>query len=468
MRPLFGWKRADGTRRYREAYIEIPKKNGKSTLAAGVALFLLFADGEVGAEVYSAAGDKEQARIVFRDATGMRAASAELRRRSRAYKDTIVSHLTASRYQVLSADAPTKHGLNAHGIVFDELHVQPNRELWDTLTTGGAARRQPLTIALTTAGVDRRSICWEKHDYALKVRDGEVEDLAFLPVVYAADEADDWRDPTVWAKANPNLGVSVKPDWFRDQVTKAEESLAYLNTFKRLHLNLWTESVIRWLPPDRWLACAGAGDRAALEGRSCFAGLDLSTTTDVTALVLLFPGADGVYDILPFFWAPSAALRLRARRDRVPYDVWAQQGHLEATEGNVVDYDVIRERVRDLADRYRITEIAYDRWNASQLVTQLQGDGATLVPFGQGFQSMSAPCKELEKLVIGAKLRHGNHPVLSWMAANTVLVTDAADNWKPAKNKSKERIDGIVALLMALGRAMVQEPPSEPRITVIG
>ena len=469
VRPLFGWKRADGTRRYREAYIEIPKKNGKSTLAAGIALFLLFADGEMGGEVYSAAGDKDQARIVFNDAKLMRGASAELRKRSRAYRDTLVVHATASRYQVLSADAPTKHGLNPHGILFDELHVQPTRELWDTLTTGGAARRQPLIVAITTAGYDRHSLCWEKHDYAMKVRDGSVTDPAFLAVIYAAGEQDDWREPATWAKANPNLGVSVKIEYFRDQLKKAEESLAYLNTFKRLHLNIWTESLTRWLPPDRWAACGGAVDAAALAGRRCYAGLDLSTTTDITAFELLFPpeDAEGLWILLSHFWCPEAAIQLRARRDRVPYDIWVQERVLMATAGDVVDYDVVRTGVRELALRYRIQEIAYDRWNASQLVTQLQEDGATMTPFGQGFASMSAPTKELEKLIIGEKLRYGDHSILRWMAANVVLAKDAADNWKPAKNKSTGRIDGMVAAIMALGRAMTRPEHGEPRISVL-
>jgi phage terminase large subunit-like protein len=462
IRPLFGWKRADGTRRYREAYIEVPKKNGKSTLAAGIALYMLFADGEIGAEVYSCAGDKDQARIVFNDAKLMRAMSPELRKRSRAYKDAIAVLPTASKYQVLSSDAPTKHGLNPHAILFDELHVQPNRELWDTVTTGVAARRQPLIVAITTAGYDRASLCWEKHDYALKVRDGSIADPHFLAVIYAASEQDDWRDPATWAKANPNYGLSVKPEYFLGQIKKAEDSLAYLNTFKRLHLNLWTESLTRWLPPDGWQACGGLVDADALAGRPCYAGLDLSTTTDLTAFALLFPPAAGeaLWSLLTYFWCPEAMIRRRSQRDRVPYDVWAREGFLRSTPGDVVDYDIVRSDIRALGTRYRIHEIAYDRWNASQLVTQLQEDGARLTPFGQGFASMSAPTKDFEKLIVGQKLRHGDQPVLRWMAANVVLAKDAADNWKPTKAKSTGRIDGVVASIMALGCALRQGGPS--------
>ena len=480
VRPLFGWKRVvDGVpraqwpRRYREVYIEVPKKNGKSTLAAGIALYLLAADKEQGAEVYSAAGDKDQAAIIFEVAKSMRLASTELRKRSRAYKSSIVVHTLNASYKVLSSDAPTKHGLNPHGIVFDELHVQPNRELWDTLTTGVAARSQPVTVALTTAGYDRHSICWEKHEYALKVLDGSIDDPTFLAVVYAADEKDDWRDPAVWAKANPGLGTSVTVEYMHAQVMKAEASLAYLNTFKRLHLNIWTENLVRWLDAEKWKACNGRTPLDDLAGRECWAGLDLSTTTDITALALLFPPEDeaaGAYDVLVYLWAPEESIRLRSQRDRVPYDIWEQQGHLMKTEGNVVDYDVIRGFIRDeLAVRYRIREIAYDRWNASQLVTQLSEDGATMVPFGQGFASMNMPTKELETLVNAGRLRHGGHPALSWMAGNVVLQKDPTDNWKPAKNKSSGRIDGVVATIMALGRAIAKEPAApEPRITVLG
>lgn len=458
VRPLFGWKRPDGTRRYREAYVEIPKKNGKSSLAAGIALYLLFADGEPGAEVISAAGDKDQARIVFGDAKAMRAASAELRKRSKAYKDSIVVHATGSTYRAVSSDAPTKHGINPHGIMFDELHVQSDRELWDTLVTGIASRRQPLAVALTTAGYDRRSLCWEKHEYARKILEGSLEDPAFLAVIYAADAAADWRAPATWRKANPNLNVSVKESYLRDQVRKAEESLPYQNTFRRLHLNVWTEQAQRAIDMDSWNAGAEPLDVEALRGRRCFAGLDLASTTDVAAFVLLFPPLteDEPYQIVSRFWVPAENLVARVKRDRVPYDVWMQQGLLEATEGNVIDYDVIRQRIREDGDRFDIREIAFDRWGAVQLTTQLQGDGFTVVPIGQGFHGMAAPTKEFLSLVAARRLVHGGHPVLRWMASNVSVKQDAAGNLKPDKGASAEKIDGVVALIMALARAIVQ------------
>lgn len=454
IRPLFGWKRADGTRRYRTAYIQIPRKAGKSTLAAGIALYLLMADGEPGAEVYSAAADREQAAIVFEMAKNMAEASEPLRKRVQPFKRALTVPSTASSYKVLSSEAYTKHGLSAHGIVVDEVHVLPDRELWDVLTTSTGARRQPLTVAITTAGFDRHSLCFELYDYGCKVRDGIIDDPAFLPVIYEAEPDDDWKSPQTWRKANPGFGVSVKEEYFAAECAKAQQMPTYENTFKRLLLNIWTEQDTRWLPMDAWDACGG--ELPDLEGRPCYAGLDLSTTTDITALVLAFPIGPTVY-LLPFFWVPQEGIHKRAKRDRVPYDVWVRQGHIEATAGSVIDYDAIRAKINALAERFNIREIAVDRWNATQLATQLTGDGFEIVAFGQGYASMSAPCKELEKRVLGREINHGNNPVLRWMASSVSVTMDPAGNMKADKAKSSERIDGIVAALMALGRVIAND-----------
>jgi len=452
IRPLFGWKRSDGTRRYRTAYIEIPRKSGKSTLCAGIALYLLFADGEPGAEVYSAAADREQAAIVFEMAREMAQARPALRDRAKFYKRAIVVPNTMSSYKVLSAEAYSKHGLNASGIIFDELHAQPSRELWDVLTTSTGARRQPLVCAITTAGYDRHSICYEQHDYAVKVRDGIIKDDAFLPVIFAADEGADWTSPETWARAHPGLGVSLKAEYMAAECEKARQLPSYENTFKRLLLNIWTEQDTRWLPLETWDAAACAAPD--LTGCECFAGLDLASTTDVAALVLLFPVGGKLY-VRPHFWVPQDRIRGRTSRDRVPYDVWVREGLIEATDGAVIDYDVIRRRIGELSEQYRIREIAIDRWNSTQLATQLQGDGFTVIAFGQGFASMAAPTKELERRLIGRELAHDGNAVLRWMASNVTVAQDPAGNMKPDKAKSTEKIDGIVALVMALGRQMV-------------
>ncbi len=455
IRPLFGWKRADGTRRYRTAFIMIPRKAGKSTLAAGIGLYLLFADGEPGAEVYSAAADRDQAGIVFEMARGMVAACPMLSKRAEAFKRAITVPSTASSYKVLSSDAYTKHGLSASGIIFDEVHAQPDRELWDVLTTSVGARRQPLTVAITTAGYDRHSLCFELYDYACKVRDGVIDDPAFLPVIYEAEQGDDWKSPATWRKAHPGIGVSVKEEFFEAECAKAQHLAAYQNTFRRLYLNQWTEQADRWISLDTW--DANDTELPDLEGRECFAGLDLASTTDVAALVLAFPVGDRLY-LLPKFWIPADGMRRRIERDRVPYDAWVRDGWVEKTDGATTDYDVIRARINTLGERYKIRDVAIDRWNATQLGTQLQSDGFAVFGFGQGMASMSAPMKELERRLLGGTIGHGGNPVLRWMASNMAATQDAAGNIKPDRTKSTNRIDGIVAAIMAIGRLMVAEP----------
>ena len=452
IRPLFGWKRTDGTRKYRTAYIEIPRKNGKSSLCAGLALYLLLADGEQGGEVYSAAVDRAQAAIVFEAAKQMLVASPALRNRAQPYKRSIVVLGTASKYEVLSADAPSKHGLNASGIVFDELHAQPNRELWDVLTTSTGAREQPLVIAITTAGYDRNSICWEQHEYARRVQSGVIDDPSFFSYIVAADEEDDWRDPKVWAKANPSLGVTITKEYLETEAKRAMEVPAYQNTFRRLHLNQWTQQESRALDIAAWDASAGLVLPERLKGRACFGGLDLASTTDIAALTILFPDADG-YEVLPFFWIPEENMREREARDRVPYSTWVRQGFVAATPGNVIDYAAIRQKINALGGIYNIREIGHDPWNATQVALELDGDGFKMIPIRQGFQSMSPPTKELLRLVMAKKLTHGGNPVLRWMADNLAVKQSPEGNVKPDKDKSMAKIDGIVALIMAIDRA---------------
>lgn len=449
VRDVFGWKRPDGTRKYRTVFIAVPRKAGKTTLAAGLALYCLYADGEAGGQVINAAADRQQASLCFDAAQGMVRAEPVLNERSQVYRRSIVVPNTGSAYYAISSEAGTKHGLNCSYIGADELHAWPDRDLWDVLTTSTGARRQPLTVVTTTAGYDRHSICYEQWDYAIKVRDGLIEDDTFYPAIFAADEGDDWTDPDVWKKAHPGLGISVSMDYFEQEAAKARALPSYENTFRRLLLNQWTESDVRWLSIDAWDACND--ELPDLEGATCYAGLDLSSTTDITALVLAFP-IDGKVYLMPFFWVPQEALAARTRRDRVPYDVWARDGLIETTPGAVIDYDVIRARINELSERYHIKEIAIDRWNAAQLSTQLSGDGFEMVGFGQGFASMGSPTKELERLIIGKEIAHDGNPVMRWMASNVSVETDAAGNMKPSKKKSTERIDGIVASIMAIGR----------------
>lgn len=435
----------------------IPTHN--STLSAGLALYFLFADGEPGAEVYCAAADRDQAHIVFDEARAMVEASKALSQYSQVFKRSIVIPRTRSTYRVLSADAYTKHGLNAHGIVFDELHAQPNRELWDVLNTSTGARRQPMMVMITTAGVyDPESICWEQHEYARQVLDGTIDDPSFFAYIAAADDDDDWADPVVWAKANPGLGVTIKLDYLETESRRAQASPAYQNTFRRLHLNQWTAQEERWLDLAAWNACARP--RPDLAGRTCFGGLDLASTTDIAAFVLCFAPEDAgePYWLLPHFWIPSDSLVERVRRDRVPYDAWLRDGLVTATPGNVIDYYYIEQTIRQLALEYDIQEIAFDRWGATALYQRMEEARQTMVQFGQGFASMSPPMKEFLKLVLSQGVAHDGNPVLRWMADNVVARMDPAGNIKPDKARSRNKIDGIVASIMALDRALRHTP----------
>lgn len=453
---LFGWKRPDGMRRYREVFIYIPRKNGKSLLVAGIAVYMLFCDNELGAEIYSASGDEDQASLCFDMAKVMVAHDVELARRAKIYGKSITFESQGSSYKPLTSVAETKHGLNVHCALIDELHIMPDRDLVDVIETSTGARDQPLLVYTTTADYGRKSICNEKHDLASKVRDGIISNPALLPAIYEASKEDDWTDPKIWAKANPNLGVSLKLDYMTAQCQKAKETPGYENVFKRLHLNIITEQASRWLQMAKW-------DEAApipvpdLAGKPCFAGLDLASTTDIAAFAMVFPLPDGSYAPVMRFWIAEDNARQREKKDRVTYPLWASQGLITLTPGNVIDYDIIRRDINQLKESYDIQEIAIDRWSATQITTQLGGDGFKMVPFGQGFASLSAPTKEFEKLVISLKFLHAGHPVLRWMASNVAVEMDAAGNLKPSKDRSTEKIDGIVACIMGLGRALVRD-----------
>ena len=459
IRDLFGTLKPNGYRQFNTAYIEIPKKQGKSELAAAVALLLTCGDGEERAEVYGCAADRQQAAIVFDVAADMVRMCPALSKRVKilASQKRLIYTPTNSFYQVLSAEAYSKHGFNIHGVVFDELHTQPNRKLFDVMTKGsGDARMQPLYFLITTAGTDTHSICYETHQKAKDIIEGRKIDPTFYPVIYGADESDDWTDPKVWKKANPSLDITVGIDKVKAACESAKQNPGEENAFRQLRLNQWVKQAVRWMPMEKWDKCAFAVDEDELEGRVCYGGLDLSSTTDITAFVLVFPPLDeqDKYIILPYFWIPEDNLTLRVNRDHVPYDMWERQGYLQTTEGNVVHYGFIEQFIEKLGERFNIREIAFDRWGAVQMVQNLEGMGFTVVPFGQGFKDMSPPTKELMKLVLEQKIAHGGHPVLRWNMDNIYIRTDPAGNIKADKEKSTEKIDGAVATIMALDRAI--------------
>lgn len=460
---LFGWVREDGLRRFRTAYLEVCRKNGKTQLAAGVGLYLLDADGEPGAEIYTAATKRDQARIAHAEATRMVKAAPLLRRRMRVVKDNINIPQTAAKFEPLGRDSDSLDGLNVHGVIADEVHAWRGRDMWDVLETATGARRQPLMLAITTAGYDRTSFCWEMHDYTQKVLSGVVDDDSHFGTIYAIDEGDDWQDARCWAKANPNLGVSVKPDDLERKAAKAKEMPSALNAFLRLHLDVWTQAESRWMDPDAWRACGLPVDAEGLRGRTCFGGLDLSSTTDISAFVLVFPPSvdDEPYQVLPRFWIPAESMRKRSHDDGVPYDAWVRSGWMRTTPGDVIDYDFIVAEIDELAQQYDIGEIAFDRWGATKMIQELQGQGMTVIQFGQGYASMSAPMKELERLTLAHRIAHGGNVPLAWMMDNVVAEQDAAGNLKPSKARSREKIDGVVALIMALDRATRHDPEND-------
>lgn len=464
---MFGWVQQDDqgrtVRRFREVFIYVPRKNGKTPFCAGICLYVLFEDGEAGAQIVSAAAKRDQAALLFRHARGMVDRDMELTAKSQIFggvgqRAIQLKADPASGYKVISAEAGGEHGGNLHLGIVDELHAQPNRDLVDVLQTSMASenRAQPLLVYITTADFNRPSICNEKHDYACKVRDGVFNDSRFLPVVFEVPRDADWTNPDVWSLANPNVGVSVSREYLERECKRAQETPTYENTFKRLHLNMQTEQDVRWLPMEKWDALCTDDPvlwreeaMDILAGRPCTGGLDLSTTQDLTAFVLYF-NTEEHCTLLPFFWCPRDGAQQRERRDRVPYLTWEKQGFIKLTDGNVIDYDVVREDINKLGKVFNITKIARDPWNSSQITNQLMGDGFEMIDCGQGFKSLSEPSKELERLIIGSQLDHGNNPILRWNASNAAADTDAAGNIKPSKKKSTQRIDGIAATVMSI------------------
>lgn len=465
IRDIFGIVKPDGNRQFRTAFVEICKKVGKSELAAAVALYLLYADNEPSAEVYGAAADRQQASIVFDVAKQMVEMSPALMKRSKLMGATkrIVNYSNAGYYQVLSAEVGGKHGFSVSGLVFDEIHTQPNRQLYDVLTKGSSdARQNPLHFIITTAGNDRHSIAYELHTKAVDILEGRRVDPTFYPVVYGLKDDEDWEDEANWYKVNPSLGYTVDIERLRDAYREAKQNPADEITFKWLRCNMWVSSTVAWIPDAIYMRGNEPIDMDALAGRDCYAGLDLSSTGDITALVLIFPPRDEEekYVLLPYFWIPEETIPRRVKANSVPYDIWEKQGYIMSTEGNVIHYDFIEKFIMDLSEKHHILEIAVDRWNATQMIQNLEGEGFTIVPFGQGFSSMSAPTKEFYRLLMEGRIIHGGNPVLRWMAGNVVIDTDPAGNIKVTKAKSKEKIDGIVAAIMALDRCIRQEGQS--------
>ena len=464
IKPIFGWKDENGLRKYRQVYIEIPRKNGKSNLCASLGLLMLFADNERGAEIYSAAADRGQAGIVFEIAKQMILQNPELEKRAKVYRNSIVNPSKGSFYKAISSDSKTKHGFNSSCVIIDEAHCLPNRDLYDTLVTSTGARKEPLVISITTAGYDKNSICWELHDYAIKVRDKIIVDEHFLPLIYAADAEDDFTLEETWKKANPGYGTIIKKEYLERECKKAQDITAYEATFRRLHLCQWTSNETKWISDEAWMENNLAPiNLEELKGRPCYAGLDLASIRDLTALTLAFPMDDGTINILPYFFSPLETAYMRSRKDKVDYPGWAKDGFMELTPGSVTDYEWVKAKILEVAELYDLKALAFDRWNSSTLIHQLMDEGIPCEPWGQGWVSMTAPCREIERLVLEKQLNHAGHPVLRWNMANLQVKVDPSNNIRFDKAKSQDKIDGAVGMAMAIGVWMNSDEPEDSR-----
>ena len=454
---LFGWRRADNTRRFRTSYKEIARKNGKTTECALKALGHLILDKEPGAQVYFAATKEEQARIGFGDAQEIIKASPKLKSHYKIYTKSVT--FGNSFIKPIGSDSNTSDGFDPSYGIIDEYHAHPTSGMLNVLESGMGARRQPLIDIITTAGFNRQSPCYsETRKSSINILSGITDDESHLALIFSMDEGDDWEDEANWLKANPNFGVSVKPEFLRERYRKAKnEGGSKEVDFKTKNLNIWTDTERTWIPDDVWMKCNEVVSEEDLYGMPCYAGLDLASTRDICAFVLVFPMVDGRYYVHPYFFIPELSAKERTKKDGVNYDTWIREGLMIETPGNVTDYDYIRAKINDLGKRYEIVKIGYDRYNASQLVINLGQDGFKCEPFGQGYGSMSAPTKELERLVYQDQIMHGGNPVMRWMCSNVSIEMNPAADIKISKSKSSEKVDGMVALVMGLGQAMNED-----------
>lgn len=456
---LWGWRRPDGMRRYREALVYIPRGNGKTAIAATLVNLVLFTEHEPGAELYSSAAERDQARLCFETVAGMIRQEPELENRAQIYKHSV---LVGDRtYKALSAEAGSKHGFNVHLLVNDELHAQKTPELTEVLMTGMGKRTQPLAVHLTTADYEREgSICNAKHDYACKVRDGVIEDPSFLPVIYEATREDDWTSPEVWAKANPNLGVSVPLDYLERECKRAQSDPAYENTFKRLHLNIRTEQAFRLIQMAKWDACDKPVEFPA--GCRVVGALDLASVEDMASLVLCRVDGEGDYHFMPHYWCPESKVRELEQRGDPTYRLWVNQGLLTATPGSSTDFRAIRKTVNEFASEFDLAEVNFDPWNARHIATELaEEDGVNMLEHRQGTVAMNEPTKKVISLMLDGKIRHGGHPILRWNMSNLAGKNDPSGNIRPDKAASSGKIDGAVCVIMAAGRAEAVPPPGK-------
>ena len=450
---LYGWKKANGKRRFRTAYISVARKNGKTAISAGVALFGLYAEQIARAEVYSVATTRDQAKLCFADATAIVKITA-LNKRLKCFRDAISYEVTGSTFKPLSADYGIHDGYSPSTVIIDEYHAHRDNGMFDVMVSGQAAREEPINFIITTAGFNKNYPCYAFQNNAKNVINGITEDDSLFAMIFEMDAEDDWTDPRNWLKANPNLGVSVSVDYLERQVQDARNRPEAVTNVKTKNLNMWVDAEDTWIVDEKWMDSSRTTDDSILEGMPCCGGLDLSSVADITAFVLLFKDDNERIYLKPYFWIPEESYQEKIRKENVFYAEWVEKGYVRLTPGNVIDYDYIMADITQIAQKYTISSIAYDRWNSSQMVINMQNEGFNMSPFGQGYGSMSAPTKEFEKMILTKNLEHFGNPVLRWMMTSVALQRDPAGNIKPDKRKSSQKIDGVVASIMALGEMM--------------
>lgn len=452
---IFGWRLADGTRRFRYVYIEIARKNGKTALSAGIGLYMLFADGESRPEVYSAATVKDQAKICFADAVEIVKAT-DLKNYITPYRNSIVYELKGGTFKPLSSDYGTHDGLNPSCGIIDEFHAHKDSGMFDVIKSAFGARRQPLMFIITTAGFNKNGACYAYRENVIKVLRGVNQDDTLFGMIYTLDSNEEWDNPKMWIKSNPNLGVSLSVDYLADQFKDAKNRPEAVRNVMTKNVNLWVDAEKTWILDEVWTKCDGLSRVEELQDCDCWGGLDLSNVSDITAFVLIFNENDR-FQLLPFFWIPKDKMLEKIRKENINYDYWVREGYVKVTPGNVTDYDFVKADILKIAVDYNLKSTAYDRWNSSQTIIDLSNEGLTFNPFGQGYGSMSAPTKQFEALVLSGQLKHFGNPVLRWMLSSTLIKTDPAGNIKSDKEKSTQKIDGIVASIIALGEWMTDQ-----------
>jgi phage terminase large subunit-like protein len=468
---LFGWKRDDGTRRFNVAYEEVARKNGKSTQIAATGIYGLGFDGENGAEIYSVATKEDQAKITFDEGQRMTKKSENLGGLAQINKKSTYIEATESYWKPLGKDSKTQDGLNPHMVLVDEFHAHPDRSMLDVMDSAVGARSQPLLLIITTAGFNVQSACYLERDYAIKVLEGTIEDDSYFAIIYTLDRDettgelfDDWTNPKVWIKANPNLGVSLYEKDMKRMCRKAQNDPLTVNNFLTKRLNIWTTQVTKFFNIEKWNMCTDAVSLDELSGKPCYLGVDLNSKIDIGAILCVFPWIDGRVVLYPKFYCPRDGAEERSRKDRVPYLAWAEQGYLELTEGSRTDYEYIKSDICKLWSMFDVIKMGFDQWNFEYLYQRLISDGmdsSKVIEYPQTIKNMSEPTKELSALVVDEKLIHNGNPVLRWMASNTAVYRDPNDNVRPVKEKSSEKIDGIIAAIIAMGIMLIEPEKKE-------